>query len=70
MPKTAPRPPHEVFREACQIAHAKGMFILKKDDGKKTDYIVCRKLPNGRSTRLTTRGSVTTLHRYVVDAAK
>lgn len=70
MPKTAPRLPHEIFREACQIAHAKGMFILKEGSGEKTDYIICRRLPNGRSTRLTRRGSVTALHRYVVSAAQ
>lgn len=69
-PRPNPRLPHEIFREACQIAHAKGMFILKQEGSKKTDYIICRKLPNGRSTRLTTRGSVTALHRYVVTAAQ
>ena len=62
----AQRPTDEIFREACRIAYAKGLFILKEDAGPRTDYIVCRKLPGGRSTRLAKRGSIKTLHRYII----
>lgn len=61
--------PRQQFREACQIAKDHGMFVAERAAADKTSYIVYRKLPEGRNTRLGMRSTPESLRRFVSQCA-
>ena len=65
--------PLQQFREACQIARDHGMHVvearIRDRKGPRTDYILYRDLPDGRSTRLGKRTTVEGIRSYVIRCA-
>lgn len=63
---TSQQTPARQLREARQIAAEHGLVVFEKSPSPgQTDYIVVRKLPDGRVTRLGKRGTVGALCAYI-----
>ncbi|MEW6612732.1 MAG: hypothetical protein AB1409_08325 [Pseudomonadota bacterium] len=57
--------PRQQFKEACQIAREHGLFVAERPTAKGTDYVVYRRLPDGRAARLGKRSTPEALRRFV-----
>lgn len=67
--------PQQQLKEARAIAQAHHLKVIDftardKSGAPKTEYIVYRKLPDGRSTRLGKRSTPAGLRKYVCDLTK
>lgn len=61
--------PHPQAVEARRIARANGLVVFERPHGTGTLFRVVRKLPDGRTTHLGTRGTPEALCAYVCKLA-